>query len=140
MDNFDALKKKDPAEKAIKIPLAGGTFPWLPTVLAAERAKQKGHSLGDILDGLKSLQNLVENDSKDVSDMMDTFSDSMVGVSKVIWYGFLTFDKTITLDLVQTHVDKNTIQDVPIRQMMEALFPSQDPEADEDGKKKDSDG
>ena len=141
MNSFEQLKKQDPKEKAIKIPLAGMEFPWLPTVLAAERAKAKGYSLGSILDGLRALQGLYEDQDSDVSDMMDTFSDSMAGISKVIWYGFLTFDESVTLDLVQTHVDKDSVQNIPLKEMMGALFPSKDPQVDEgDGKKKDSDG
>jgi len=133
MANFDALKKS-PEDKAIKVPLAGMQFPWLPTVAAAERAEAKGHKLGSILDGLQALQALqnIDEDAS-VSKAINDLNGGMQALSQLVWYGFLTFDD-IDLSAVQQHITQDSISALPVGEMMSMLFPSEDPEMDGEGK------
>ena len=139
MANFDALKES-PEEKALQVPLAGGEFPWLPTVAAAERAEAQGHKLGTILDGLQALEALEgASPDADVADVINDLAGGMQALSQLVWYGFLTFD-SIALSDVQQHITQQSIAALPVREMMQAIFPSGDETAPEEAGKATGDG
>ena len=121
-DSFDDLKQT-PEEKALAVPIGGLELPWLPTVAAAERAESKGHALGDILDGLSALSELADADEEQVGDMIDGFNDGMSALSRLVWYGFLTFEPDLDLRVVEQHIDQESVQDIPAAEMTDRLLP-----------------
>lgn len=130
-DSFDALQES-PEDRALAVELGGYTLPWLADGLAIERAKNKGHELGDILSQLEVLDELLSTEEEEsIADLANQFSDVYPAVARLLWLGFLRFESSVAFDQVLGMVGPGTLKEVPVAQMMNRLFPEQDEEAPE---------
>lgn len=130
-DSFDALTES-PEQRALAVELGDLTLPWLADGLAIERAKDKGHELGDILSELEVLDALLDSDEDEsIAELANRFGDVYPAVARLLWLGFLRFEPTINFDSVLGMVGPGTLKEVPVAEMMSSLFPEKDEEAPE---------
>lgn len=119
-DSFDALTDS-PKARAYSIEIQGLTLPWLVDGLAIERARQHGKELGDILSELEALDEIKR--AENPADVATAFTGVYNALARLLWLGFLRFEPSLDYNTVLGLVGPDTLEEVPVAQMMDRLFP-----------------
>jgi hypothetical protein len=98
--------------------------------LAIQRATNKGHQLGDILSELQSLDALQRAES--VQEAANSFANVYPALAKLVWLGMLRFSEDVSQEAILGALDTDALDEIPVAEMMERIFPSQDEEMPED--------
>lgn len=150
MDNSALTEVPTPdSDDALMFDLGGYTLGWRPSGLALQRASDKGMELGEILADLQTLfasdidlddfdeEELEEMSEEELEEELDTdlssgFSDLTSVYAKLIWLGALHFESGIKLDAVLAIIDPESLEDVPVDEMLQRVFPALAEEVDEE--------
>jgi hypothetical protein len=134
--SFDALKES-PKDKALPIPFAGTTLPWLVTIRATTIAENRDVQLGSILDGLsvlEKLDNMEEGDN--LQDVFENLDKAYSSLAQLLWVGFLTFEPDLSLEMVENNITYQSMGELPVQKMANNLVPQDEElQSEEEGKK-----
>ncbi|MCS3827444.1 hypothetical protein GGP85_002914 [Salinibacter ruber] len=150
MDNSALTEVPTPdSTDALMFDLGDYTLGWRPSGLALERASDKGMELGEILADLQTLfasdidlsdfdeEELEEMSEEEIEeelegDLSSGFSDLTSVYAKLVWLGALHFEAGIKLDAILAIIDPESLEDLPIDQMLQRVFPAIQDEMGED--------
>lgn len=99
--------REDP--ETVYINFAGEEKPFLLSTLGLERARQKADPVPKVFDLVQrygALQSIFSEEETDWEQLRERTLDKVQGsdlsdISLIVWAGFLTFDKDITLEEIQ---------------------------------------
>ena len=125
-DNDAFTEVQTTEDRALTFEVAGHKVGWLVDGLAIERARDRGHELGEILSELQKLDEI--EDAESVEEAANRFADMYPAVARLVWLGMLRFNEDTSYDAVLGIVDNDTIEDLPMGDMMDRIFPGEDEE------------
>jgi hypothetical protein len=129
-DNSAFTEPQSAEDKALVFELSGHEVGWLVDGLAIQRAAGRGHQLGDILSELQSLDALKQ--AENVQEAANRFADVYPALAKLVWLGMIRFNEDVSQDAILGALDNDAMGEIPVAEMMERIFPSQDEEMPED--------
>ena len=116
------------ADRLIEIDIGGESHPWYPTIGAAEIARNQGENIGDLLFDLDRLGSELRG-SEVTREQLQSIQGLMSAISRLCWYGLLTFDPDIPLRDVQLLFSHREISELPLERMMREISMQEDPQA-----------
>lgn len=134
-DNDAFTEVQSAEDRALTFELGGHEVGWLADGLAIERAKSQGHELGEILSQLSALDDI--ESAETMEDAANGFAGMYPAVARLCWLGMIRFNKDVTQEAILSVIDLDAIEEIPIGEMMDRIFPSEDeetPEGDSEGK------
>jgi hypothetical protein len=129
-DNSAFSAPQSAEDKALVFELNGQKVGWLVDGLAIQRATAKGHQLGDILSELQSLDALQRAES--VQEAANAFAGVYPALAKLIWLGMLRFSEDVSQEAILGALDVASLDEIPVAEMMQQIFPSRDEEMPQD--------
>jgi hypothetical protein len=130
---FTSVDKSTSEDEALSFELSGHEVLWDADGLAMDRARRRGHELGDILAELEVLDELRSDDEIDGKEMANSFGRVFPAVARLLWLGMIRFEGEgqIEYEAILGAVGPQTLSSIPLGAMMDRVFPSADEEIED---------